>query len=105
MNLAGMCTYGNGCFDRHVLPGSGEGLKILAEYKNKKCLYDENCRTPGCLFFHPWDGGGDGGGEGERKEIERLARELERTQVEDGTEGGNALPPTPTPTFNNTFQR
>ena len=49
--LAGTCTFGSRCFNRH--PGAAECEKVKAEYKQRKCLYGDGCRSEGCLFSHP----------------------------------------------------
>ena len=50
-HLAGTCTFGSRCFNRH--PSEKESEELRKGYKQKKCLYGDDCRSMGCLYFHP----------------------------------------------------
>lgn len=51
--LAGLCTYGNRCMNRH--PVQAEADAVRATYKEKLCSYGDDCQTEGCLYLHPWE--------------------------------------------------
>ncbi|KAL7487661.1 hypothetical protein ACHAW6_013235 [Cyclotella cf. meneghiniana] len=51
--LAGLCTYGNKCMNRH--PHEDEAEAVKAKYKQKLCSYGDSCQTEGCLYFHPYE--------------------------------------------------
>ena len=51
--LAGLCSYGNKCMNRH--PGKEEADSIRASYKKKTCSHGDACETEGCLFWHPYE--------------------------------------------------
>lgn len=51
--LAGLCSYGNKCMNRH--PGDEEAEEVKAKYKQKVCSYGDSCQTEGCLYFHPYE--------------------------------------------------
>ncbi|KAL3773516.1 hypothetical protein ACHAWO_000512 [Cyclotella atomus] len=51
--LAGLCSYGNKCMNRH--PGEEESAAVIAKYKQKVCSYGDSCQTEGCLYFHPYE--------------------------------------------------
>lgn len=51
--LAGMCTYGHRCMNRH--PPQAEADAVRAQYKEKLCTYGDDCQTEGCLYWHPWE--------------------------------------------------
>ncbi|GMH89245.1 hypothetical protein TL16_g11397 [Triparma laevis f. inornata] len=50
-HLAGTCTFSGRCFNRH--PSEKESEELRKGYKQKKCLYGDDCRSMGCLYFHP----------------------------------------------------
>ncbi|KAL7526536.1 hypothetical protein ACHAXR_001530, partial [Thalassiosira sp. AJA248-18] len=52
--LAGLCTYGHKCMNRH--PAQDEADAVRATYKEKSCSYGDDCQTEGCLYWHPWEG-------------------------------------------------
>ena len=52
--LAGLCTYGHKCMNRH--PAQEEADAVRATYKEKSCSYGDDCHTEGCLYWHPWEG-------------------------------------------------
>ncbi|KAL7542643.1 hypothetical protein ACHAWF_007224 [Thalassiosira exigua] len=51
--LAGLCSYGNRCMNRH--PAREEADAVRAAYKEKSCSYGDDCQTEGCLYYHPWE--------------------------------------------------
>lgn len=51
--LAGLCTYGSRCMNRH--PDDKEADAVKATYKQKSCSYGDECQTEGCLYFHPYE--------------------------------------------------
>eukprot|EP00581_Thalassiosira_minuscula_P001537 CAMPEP_0183736164 /NCGR_PEP_ID=MMETSP0737-20130205/48635_1 /TAXON_ID=385413 /ORGANISM="Thalassiosira miniscula, Strain CCMP1093" /LENGTH=555 /DNA_ID=CAMNT_0025970101 /DNA_START=144 /DNA_END=1811 /DNA_ORIENTATION=+ len=51
--LAGLCTYGHKCLNRH--PSQDEANAVRATYKEKSCSYGDDCQTEGCLYWHPWE--------------------------------------------------
>ena len=51
--LAGLCSYGHKCMNRH--PGDEEAEAVKAKYKLKVCSYGDSCQTEGCLYFHPYE--------------------------------------------------
>lgn len=54
--LAGLCTYGHRCKNRH--PSQEEADAVRATYKEKSCSYGDDCQTEGCLYWHPWEAAG-----------------------------------------------
>jgi len=55
--LAGLCTYGHKCMNRH--PSEEEADAVRATYKEKTCSYKDECQTEGCLYWHPWEAAED----------------------------------------------
>jgi hypothetical protein len=51
--LAGMCGFGHRCHNRH--PSEAEVEALRRHYASFPCRFGDECRSQGCLFWHPGD--------------------------------------------------
>eukprot|EP00943_MAST-04B_sp_MAST-4B-sp1_P004774 g4774.t1 len=49
--LSDMCPYGKKCRNRH--PGDEEAESLISMFAATPCRFADNCKTAGCLYFHP----------------------------------------------------
>ena len=52
--LAGLCSYGKRCYNRH--PPDAEVEELRRKFARTQCKWGDECRSEGCLFTHPSDG-------------------------------------------------
>jgi hypothetical protein len=83
--LSGLCTFGALCRNDH--PSDADCAALLAEFASKPCHFGEECRTAGCLYWHPWAAGGAEGDDGGYYEEERYEG---GGYEEEGFKGGAA---------------
>lgn len=88
--LAGMCTYGHRCMNRH--PPQAEADAVRAQYKEKMCTYGDDCQTEGCLYWHPWEAAMEqsvgGGEESEYSVVGEVCNAMGGLHLDNNNNGG-----------------
>ena len=87
--LAGLCTYGHKCMNRH--PGDEESEAVKAKYKLKECSYGDSCQTEGCLYFHPYEAAQSAYNEQEHSYNNDISSAMERLDLA-GTNSSENVP-------------